>query len=134
MARCGRRDSARQRCFELSDRADDVIKARRPRRLGDKPIIRGQLIEPHAGRRRGEKAPQPFDGGGNLAVAGGTITGALTLGASSLSLGGASLTVGSLSGTGGTLSGDATITARVIASQTSSANPLAGSTPPLLKA
>ena len=54
----------------------------------------------------GNGAAITVTGGGNINVAGGTISGRLNLGGSSLSLGGASLTVGSLAGTGGTLSGD----------------------------
>src|SRR5262249_39873369 len=53
---------------ELRDRADDVIEAGCPRRLEDKDVVGHQSIEPHALRRRGEKAPQSFDGRGDLVV------------------------------------------------------------------
>jgi len=45
-----------------------VIEAGCPRRLADENVVGRQLVEPHALYRRGEKAPQPFDGRGNLVV------------------------------------------------------------------
>src|SRR5262249_11794238 len=53
---------------ELRNRADDVIEAGCTRRLVDKDVVGRQSIEPHALRRRGEKAPQSFDSRGNLVV------------------------------------------------------------------
>jgi hypothetical protein len=40
--------------------ADDVIEARCPRRLADEDVVGRQLVEPDAGGRRGEKAPNPL--------------------------------------------------------------------------
>jgi hypothetical protein len=45
-----------------------VIEAGCPRRLEDEDVVGRQSIEPYALRRRGEKAPQSFDGRGNLVV------------------------------------------------------------------
>ncbi len=64
---------SRRRCIghrsrKLRDRADDVIEARGPRRLDDEAVVRGQLIEPQARRRRREKSPQPLDRGGDVAA------------------------------------------------------------------
>ncbi len=46
-----------------------MIEAGCARRFLDEDVVGGQLIEPHALRRRGEKAPQSLDGGRKVVVA-----------------------------------------------------------------
>src|SRR5262245_56284206 len=53
---------------QLRHDAHGMIEASCPRRFEDETVVGLQLLEPDAGCRRGEKAPQSFDGRGNLVV------------------------------------------------------------------